>query len=387
MDIKKQIQDWKNKEIISEEQSKVMLEDVTTNTQEDKSNIQVAIISIVGSILLSIGVVMFLTEFKDISNLIKTIIILAFTCSVYCLGYYFIYGKKKLPKVGDSLLFLASLLLGASIFFIAYFYKVNLDNNAKWLLLIWFICVIPHLLILKSKILAFLTAVLFYVFLMLLSLDGILIQRAMAYVLIPAGIFGFSVSNLIQKKSLFSGVGNVFKIVSVNAVLLSLLLLCFGDYYRRAFQYNAEGHKNLLVYCIVLALAALTSLAVNIIHEHSKDLFERLENWISLFVLALYCFTFFFLMQYQGQMIIFNLLFISLTLVIIFYIGNKTQDLFAVNIGIFWLVIFTISRAVDLFGDKVPSFVIVSFSGAVLVLGGILMEKQRKKLKKDLLKK
>ncbi|MCK5849200.1 MAG: DUF2157 domain-containing protein [Caldisericia bacterium] len=379
MNIQKQIQEWKNKEIISAEQSKVMLEDVTKDSQNDKSNVLVAIISIVGSILLSIGVVMFLEEAKDVSNLVKTIIIIAFTASIYYLGYYFIYGKKKLPKVGNSLVFLASLLFGASIFYIADFYKVDLYTHEKWVLLIWFIGVLPHLFIVKSKIIAFLVAVLFYVCLVFFAHDGEFVGSVVPYTLIPAGIFGFAISGLIQKKPLFNEIGNIFKIVSVNATLLSLLWFCFGKNGNN-LQASGKAYVVLLVYCIVFTLAALTAVTMNIVFERNKDIFTRLVNCILLFVLALSSFVIFFLAQSQGIMLIFNLLFIALTLIIIFYIGNKTQDILAVNIGIFWLVIFTISRAIDLFGDKVPSFVIVSFSGAVLVLGGILVEKQRKKL-------
>ena len=112
----KQIQEWLESGTITQEQAQKMLADVDQKSKEERSNKFIVAISTIGAILLGIGAILFVaSNWREIPDLMKVLILLGSTFGAYYLGYLFKYDKKNLPKVGVSLFFLGALLFGASI--------------------------------------------------------------------------------------------------------------------------------------------------------------------------------------------------------------------------------------------------------------------------------
>ena len=82
---------------------------------------------------------------------------------------------------------------------------------------------------------------------------------------------------------------------------------------------------------------------------------------------------------------LFNLVFVGLILFLI-YIGYQRSDIKIVNIGLFWISIFTLAKYFDLFWDLLDRSMFLIIGGLVLILGGMVMERKRRELKIRLLR-
>jgi len=83
--------------------------------------------------------------------------------------------------------------------------------------------------------------------------------------------------------------------------------------------------------------------------------------------------------------IIFNATFFLVNIALI-YFGYRKADIKLVNIGIFWLTIFIISKYFIIFFDMLNSSLFFFVGGLILVVGGMMLEKKHKNIKQQFLK-
>ena len=92
---KKQIQEWLESGTITQKQAQKMLADVDRKSKEERSNKFIVAISTIGAILLGIGAILFVaSNWREIPDLMKVVILLGSTFGAYYLGYLFKYDKK-----------------------------------------------------------------------------------------------------------------------------------------------------------------------------------------------------------------------------------------------------------------------------------------------------
>ncbi len=394
MKMKDRIYKWEENGLITKDQADLLWQSFNEEKQDDKSSILVSIISVVGSILLTVGIIFFLEESGVlISSLFKSIIMVILTGLILGVGYRFNFGPKKLPKVGHALVFLGSLLTGVTVFYIAHFYKVNLEANSHWLLFVSILFIIPHLYIMKSKLVAVVLSVLIPAFLWFFTNFSLHSKFDMetilgCLILVLSGCFVYCIGQYHCFSSKWEGIGNTFKLISIQVFLLGLFILCFPGNLETEFTTLASYLQPLTW---VIFLFVLVFCLISLIWFLAK---QKLFGTTYLFVhigwlFSIVCITIFtyFLLPIGVASTFYNLLFIAVSLVLLFSLGNKLASILVANTGILWIVIFLIARSADIFGDKVPSYVVILFSGVVLVLGGVLMEIQRKRIQKNITKK
>jgi len=91
----KQIKEWLELGTITQEQAQKMLSDVDQKSKEEKSNKFIVAISTIGSILLGVGAILFVSSnWREMPDLMKVLILLGSTFGAYFLGYLFKYDKK-----------------------------------------------------------------------------------------------------------------------------------------------------------------------------------------------------------------------------------------------------------------------------------------------------
>ena len=152
------INKWLKEKVINASQAKRMLSDVESSRKERNSNKFIVSISTIGAILLGIGAILFIaSNWQELSQIAKTLILVGSTGLAYYLGYLLKYQKQNLPKVGASLLFLGALLFGATVILISQIYNLNANNHM--LVLIWLIGILPLVYALGSAPIAGLAAV------------------------------------------------------------------------------------------------------------------------------------------------------------------------------------------------------------------------------------
>lgn len=94
----------------------------------------------------------------------------------------------------------------------------------------------------------------------------------------------------------------------------------------------------------------------------------------------------FFLTPYTGEktttLAINLLLFFAVIIVVISGYNNREPVL--VNIGLIFFVLHIIARYFDFFWDMLPRSVFFMAGGLVLIIGGILLERQRRQIVREL---
>jgi uncharacterized membrane protein len=387
---KKQVEKWCETGIISREQADKILADITSYKQEQSSNNLVMTISTIGSVLLGIGAILFIaSNWQEIPNILKTLLLVACTLGAYGLGYYFKYVKGNLPRVGASLIFLGALLFGASVFLIAQIYNVNANNHV--LLLIWMIGILPFVYVFQSAPIALLTAILFFVWMAFFIFRGVnpnppegdFLRLPVLYLI--SGLLLFSVGTLHYLSSKLHSIARVFRLLAITVSVASLFLLTFrffsgfmdSYFFRsRALEVSDQFMSGLVLMAVLAIIASVISLFFN----PSKSETNKLESGLSLGILALSLIFFFYPAQNNLYTIIFNLVLVAIIITLIF-IGYRREDIKLVNTGIFWISAFIIVRYFDFFWDLLPRSLFFFVGGLVLVIGGIAIERQRRQLK------
>ena len=152
---------WENEHIISDDVKTKIEKHYIVPVKERTPPIKIIII--IGSILLGIGLILFIaSNWQAISGNIK--LISTFTLSIIALlyGYYLKYNTKKpLPILGEGMLFLSTIILGATIIFLFQNFQISADNNFL-LVFLWGAAIFPVAYFLKSDSVFYLSAILLF---------------------------------------------------------------------------------------------------------------------------------------------------------------------------------------------------------------------------------
>lgn len=140
---------WEKEWIISVEQKESMQADLKISKKENTSGKLTTIVSVIGALLVGIWVILFFaSNWWGLGRMVKLLLIVLLPIIPLVIGYILSERKKNYPILGKSLIFLAMLLIGASI--ALFFQLYNLNLNPATILLIWLIFVTPFTFIIKS---------------------------------------------------------------------------------------------------------------------------------------------------------------------------------------------------------------------------------------------
>ena len=107
-------------------------------------------VSILGSILVGVGVILFIaSNWSVLPNWGRLFIVFSSMLASYGFGFYLRYEAKNYPKVGASLILLGSLIFGAGMFLIAQIYHITVHYPNGPLL--WGLFVLPLAYFLRFK--------------------------------------------------------------------------------------------------------------------------------------------------------------------------------------------------------------------------------------------
>jgi uncharacterized membrane protein len=387
----KQIEKWIEKGIITQGQSMQIIEDLRQSRKERSSSRFITAISTIGALLLGVGVILFMaSNWEKISDIIKIILLLTSTLGAYGSGYFFCYQRQNFPKVGAALIFLSSLLFGATLFLIAQMY--HSEANAHWLILIWMLGVIPVIYVLESIPNAVLASLLFFVWVWLYFFgwgsDFFFSSRNLEFFPIFYLISGVAFFALGSAHSIFifgyQKVARVYRLTGLQVTLFSLFLLSFEAFSKiskhRLDDWN-DMPKKIMISLIIGTIIALVFSAIGIFNSLKSQEKKYLEGALSTAASVLGLIFFLSPSSTVIYPIIFNL-FLAGTVIAMLWEGYKREDMKIVNLGMFWLEILIIARYFDFFWDLLPRSAFFIAGGAILIGASFILEKKRRQLKK-----
>ena len=310
------INSWENKKIISQEQKNLMIKDI--KNESSTSNF-FKIIALIGALFIGLGIILVISSnWEYLPKLIKLILILSMPILGIGGGYFLSYVKEEYNKIGDAFIFLGTLLIGASLALLGQLY--NLDGSATRLLLIWCILSIFPLFLFKFRILAYLSASLFYTTLFCFFVEDIWFSDgrviSLIFTAIPAVVI--TLSYVFRKfiSSSDSQIFKVFEIVSIKVLFLTLFISTLeNDLYLLGNSWISEFFQNMLFLGIVFFIMWFSN----------KNYHNILRNstffWLGAYMITKY---FSWLWEYMQVGIFFLLFGIFLILLVFGYIkGTK----------------------------------------------------------------
>ncbi|KAJ53698.1 putative membrane protein [Clostridium tetanomorphum] len=154
--LKKELILFKDEGIITEEQKETILSYYNVG-----SNINfIRVLLIIGSILIGLGILTFIaSNWEGFTRLIKFIIVISLFIISNMISFK-VYDSY--PKTSKSFLYLSSLIYGSGIFLTTQ--NFNYSGYVSTSFLLWFIGVIPYVILFKDKILFFFSQGLLFIY-------------------------------------------------------------------------------------------------------------------------------------------------------------------------------------------------------------------------------
>lgn len=432
--LRTEVSGWKEEGLISSGQAEEILLRYKSSEEEHGGRL-VTVLAVIGALLLGTGVILFFAaNWQAIPKWVKVSVIMGSIITAYGVGYYLSFEKGSYPRVGRSLLFLGSILYGAGIWLVAQIFHISSHFPNGFLF--WALGIIPIIVVcgslsilleasiliiiwtfmeqsgflntnwlflplgsavlylgyrLKSPLAVGLTLPGFAVWLAAsaaISLKGGEIRTFLFTVLLmlPLGMAVYAAGCYQSQVERFMSMKTPYKIVG--------LLLAFGALFLASFRfivhesmYRQSEFTFSLFYIISFILMAglavlLAGLTISKIRSNQGGVTEAIFQVIMIAVAAAVTISLTVLGEAVFVVITNIVLFSAIIAVIV--IGYRSREPVLVNVGLVFFVLDVIARYFDFFWDMLDKSVFFMIGGVLLILGGTILERNRRKVLQEM---
>ena len=229
--MEKMVNKWLANGTINPETAAILLEDIK-NEKSKKHRIRINIlIYTIAAIFIGIGVISFiaandwLLKLFNQLTIMQIVCIATFTIASLFFGYKLAYENNKFPKLGHSLIFLSTILIGGTYALIGQIYNINANNSS--LMFLWLISILPVAYIFKNfainivSIMLFILGIIFYY--MDLGLDQNLTWTIYIPIILGTALYTFgNIQAVVEKYNKFS---LSYKLTGLATIFVTLLIL------------------------------------------------------------------------------------------------------------------------------------------------------------------
>lgn len=387
--LKDELEGWQKDGVIESSQAEAIMLRYGIEKKGYKPANVITALSTLAAILVGVGVILFFaSNWEKMPDIVKVALLLIATFGIYYAGYVMRFEKKNYPTAGHALLFLGSILVGASILLIAQIFNINADSHGLYLL--WFVVVAPMGYVFDSKPTIGLNIMIFTYWLGILITTGG--YRGMSSPLLLYLLFGIALYSIGQMHELtdkWSGFRMVYKGFGIFFILISYFYFSiwptyfFYSYYYGDVKFAAS--EQLLMG--VFAILAIASVLANLVEKEKLKstkyefyvLLSAFVGWIFLFIINTYP----ILQQNKAVetllFVIFNLFLFGISIGTISIGYYKNQPEF-VNTGIIFFALGVMQVYINHLQGMLPKGLGLIFGGIILFLIASYLEKKRKSL-------
>ncbi len=347
-----------------------------------KSNIFITYLSIIGSVLLWLWIILFFAANRDnISNLFKTCLILTSIITAYFTGYYLVYIKKQYLKTGYAFILLWSIFYGSGIFLIWQIY--NLWGSFYQAMFLWLIWVLPLAYGIKFRPLLVLSFILFYCFIFwyLEETHYDIEWFDVTLTISSISILFLMLSNL--HKWLLEKFSFWYRIVWIFGLYIAFFTFTFDDMWT---SYNLWDSFPVQIIWWLLAI----SIALFSLFKIKFEKFDfKKDSWIIWIILVLFFYSLVYtdLIQVSYKDIWFiifsNLLFFWMIMYLI-YLWIKKKIPSYINFWTFFFIIFILAKYFDWFFEMMERSLFFIWFWVILLLSSFILERKRKKIMEEI---
>ena len=339
-------------------------------------------ISILGSILVGVGIILFVaSNWSAIPNWGRLFIVFFSMLASYGVGFYLRYEAKHYPKVGASLILLGSIIFGAGMFLIAQIYHITVHYPNGPLL--WGLFVLPLAYLLRFRSLISLAILVLLVWLgMEASLRVSYSEFHEIIMIVPlffmAGVTFWGVG-------LMHGEWKSLRIISSPYILIGSLITFFAGFILTFDIFKIGcGSDVFLVFYPGIAILFLLAVILRCLPEgKEKGWIPETLGLIILMAIVIYLSLFSPKVSPEsmrgGLRLFFNILF-ALEIFGIIILGFIRRYPTYVNIGLLFFALDVFARYFDFFWELLPRSLFFILGGLLLLFGGIVLERKRRKI-------
>lgn len=369
----KLLERWTEKKLITGKQRTRLAEDWKDYDQDRRGGKFVFTVAVIGALLLGIAAIVFISaNWESIPSLAKIALMLAFTV-VAALGGQWL-RTKGYPKIGVSLVFLSTLLWGATVFVSVQTYQLTIPTH--WLLLVWMLGaagIAYPLQIVPGQVLS--VALLFvWLFWVLLENEQVSIFST-ALTFLPLLIF--LIGSWHHKIPGGDSAGRLLRFLGIYATIAALLPVAFWDEFSFLFRQN-EPLWAAFIGLACIAAAYLTKLSNPADAEH-----PGVETYPVMAVAAFAALISFIPAQALLLAVIAHALLIGI-IILLFSTGYGREDMGLVNTAVLTLAVYVIIAYIDLFYELLQLSLFLFIGGVILLGGGFFLERKRRRIKEAL---
>ncbi len=387
-----------------------------------------------GSILVGLGMILFIgSNWEHLGRPFKVGLVFAFILGFNLTGYFFRFGQKTYPKLGESLLFLGAVSFGAGIWLVAQIFQIpyNYSNG----LLFWMMGIFPTVFLLRSRSILVLSSLLLsvwcgsvifdspgtlhYLFFSVLAVIVSLSYREKQKI---SFFFALLASCLWLSHYLFVKLGrDIFGIVAYSMsanlfIAYGFLLYVLGLFHAGHERFGSFSviYKFLGTFLILLGDYSLT---------FSHHYFDPGKGMFPIFSVSGVSYLLFFLAavgfskfasgaspseegRREAKMVLlflrfqivaiptgqlgttvlstsYNLLLFA-ELILFLYVGYLLREELIFRTSLYFFALDTLTRYFDTFWRLLPRSLFFTLGGLILIFGGVFMERQRKAIEKKM---
>jgi len=381
--LQKEVKKWQEEGIIEEEQAKRIIGRYLSFREERKAIRAearlVKIFSIFGTILVGIGVILLIaTNWGKLPPFFNTSLLILATLATYYIGWQLKYERKTHLKVGDALIFLGSLLFGASLILICQIYHIRIEYSN--LILVWALAILPLAYFTKSSPILALGSILtfawgifsFYTERELFFRE---IQIPIQYYLSFLFILGAIVPLTYKLKSIKVQALNMAEILAWLGIIATL------DWFK-------ESENIFVSFCLFFLMMGGLLFFLGEIHSKWKErrYFKEIYYYFGLILVFLTSFILSFPQVYlvyakevPFEAVFFNFILFGEICGAI-YLGIRRREEYFVNLATLFFGLLVFARYFSLTWTLEDRAFVFIFGGILLIVGSYFIDKMRRKL-------
>ena len=379
--MEKMIHKWLNTGMITQETASVLLEDVKEEkAKQHRMRLNICIYTI-AAILIGTGVIAFISANDWLLAILISLpvlqiaILTLLTVTSLFFGYKLAYEGNKFPKLGHSMIFLSTLLIGGTYALTGQNYHINANNSS--LVFLWMVSILPVAYIFKNfainvvTIILYILGIIFYY--LELSLDTGLTWTIFIPFLIGTTLYSAgNIPVIVEKYNKFS---MSYKLTGLAPIFVTLLILtCSAE---RTYEQTSP-------YYIVPIILLIGLNFINFAMNKNKNLLFKIETgYIMSLLLSLLLIITLSTVSVSCVMILANLAIITMISAGYNY-GYKFENNNMIALTNWFIIIYLTVNYCRWGWDMMDKALFFILGGIGLLALGMFLENRRKKVtKKD----
>ena len=374
--MEKMINKWIVAGLINQETAEVLLKSVEEEkVKKHRIRLNICIYTI-AAILIGIGVFAFVAANDWILSLLMSLpvlqilIMLMLSISALYFGYNLAYEKNKFPRLGHSMIFLSTLLIGGTYALTGQNYHINANNSS--LVFLWMLSILPIAYLFKNFAVNIVTIILYILgviyYYMELGLDAGLTWTIFIPLLIGTTLY--SVANISVVLEKFNNFSMSYKLTGLAPIFVTLLIL--------TCSVESSYNQTSPYYIVPIVVLLVLNLIDFVINKNRTLLFKIETGYLIAILLSLLLIIVLPSVSVYGVMVLANLAIIAM-ISAGYYYGYKFEYNTIAQTNWFLIIYLTVNYCRwgwDMMG-KAMFFIL---GGVCLLAIGMFLENRRKKV-------